>query len=327
MKLVTLLSLFAVLVLPVEARAQAAGGEVRVPVNPDAGEDLRTRNALSQAEIKRLAEQVEQWNRVEGSGVSLRVAKQRTAAMLKVLNVACVVTNAAYRGPAPDVVGKNVYEAACEDGMGYLLMLQGSTLIGTSCLATGDESPVKCALPGNSDGKVIAARLLNSQHVQCTVQDFRWLGANAAGLDHVEVACADGAGYMIRTPHLGLTGKLEVFGCQDAVKQGVRCELSSQAASTRAAVVDSRPSLAWFKDALSRNGVSCQSKRARIVGRESLKRRYLVEFECTDRPEGLIAFVPSAGDTANQFESMSCPSAAERGIRCELLSGAAPSPQ
>ena len=64
--------------------------------------------------------------------------------------------------------------------------------------------------------------------------------------------------------------------------------------------------------------MSCQTKRARIVGRESIKRRYLVEFECSDRPEGLVAFVPPAGDTVNPFESMSCTSAAERGIRCEL---------
>jgi hypothetical protein len=67
--------------------------------------------------------------------------------------------------------------------------------------------------------------------------------------------------------------------------------------------------------------VSCQSKRARIIGRESVKRRYLVEFECSDRPEGLIAYVPAAGDATHAFESMNCPSAAQRGIKCELLAG------
>ena len=37
---------------------------------------------------------------------------------------------------------QHIYEAACEDGMGYLLMLHDSTLTGISCLATGrDESP------------------------------------------------------------------------------------------------------------------------------------------------------------------------------------------
>jgi hypothetical protein len=70
---------------------------------------------------------------------------------------------------------------------------------------------------------------------------------------------------------------------------------------------------------LSRNGLTCQTKRARIIGRESIKRRYLVEFECTDRPEGVIAFVPPAGDAVNAFESMDCAKAATRGIRCEFI--------
>jgi hypothetical protein len=77
--------------------------------------------------------------------------------------------------------------------------------------------------------------------------------------------------------------------------------------------------LSWFKEELSRNGVGCETKRARIVGRESIKRRYLVEFDCADRPEGLVAFVPPAGDTAHPFESMTCALAAARGIRCEWV--------
>ena len=95
--------------------------------------------------------------------------------------------------------------------------------------------------------------------------------------------------------------------------------MSSQAAPAAGRAVDSRPSLEWFKEALTRNGVSCVTKRARIVGRESIKRRYLVEFECSDRPEGLMAFVPPVGDTANAFESMNCEAAAKRGIRCEWM--------
>ena len=110
-----------------------------------------------------------------------------------------------------------------------------------------------------------------------------------------------------------------MLGCQDAAKQGVACELSSTARAASPSPADSRPTLSWFKEELSRHGVSCQTKRARIVGRESIKRRYLVEFECADRPEGLVAFVPPAGDTINPFESMDCASAAARGIRCELL--------
>jgi hypothetical protein len=312
MKYLTLLSVVTMLALPIESFAQAAG-----PSNSGAagrqepGGDNLGRDTLSQSDLKRLAEKIDQWNRVEGkAGVPPRVAKTRTTAMLAVLKVSCVVSDAAYRGTAPADAEQHIYEAACEDGMGYLLYLQESSLNGTSCLAVGqDESGVKCALPANSDGKVMAGAVLNRNHIRCNVRDLKWLGASAANLDHTEVACEGSGGYVVRIPRPGSSGKLDILGCEDAIKQGIACELSSD---------DSRPSLPWFKEALRRNGVSCQTKSARIVGRESIKRRYLVEFECSDRPEGLVAFVPPAGDTVNSFESMNCAAAAERGIRCAL---------
>jgi hypothetical protein len=317
-----ILSILAVLALPAEGFAQATGApNSGAAGRQEPGGDNVSRDTLSQSELKRLNEKIDQWKRVEGkAGVTPRVARARTAAMLEVLQVACEVSNAAYRGTGPEGDKQNIYEAGCTDGMGYLLVLQDSSLIGTSCLMADREgSPVKCALPENSDSKIVAAAVLARNSVSCKVRDLKSLGTSAANLDHIEVACEDGGAYVIRSPHPGVGGKLEVVGCQDAIKQGVPCELSAAARPAPPSHADSRPTLSWFKEELSRHGVSCQTKRARIVGRESIKRRYLVEFECADRPEGLVAFVPPAGDTVNAFESMNCASAAERGIRCELL--------
>lgn len=273
---------------------------------------------MSQADLKRLAEKMDQWNRVDGAGVPPRVAKVRTAAMLKVLNVPCEVSEAAYRGTASDAADRHIYEAACKDGMGYLLLLQDTSLRGINCLsAEHEEPPAKCALPVNADSKVMAGSVLTRNNIACKVRDVKWLGVSAANLEHIEVACESGGGHVLRSPQPGSNGKQDVVGCDEAAKQGIACRLSPQPSSASAST-DSRPSLDWFKQALSRNGVSCKTKRARIVGRESTKRRYLVEFECSDRPEGLVAMVPPAGDTVNPFESMTCASAAERGIRCEL---------
>lgn len=324
MKPSTLLSILLVFAWPVAGLAQAPGGGPPIPHEP--AEDLRTRNALTQAEVKQLAEQIDRWNRDEANGsLSPREAKERSSAMLGVLKVPCTVTEAMYRGSAPEFPGQKIYEAACEDGMGYLLLLHRTTLQGVSCLATGrDDLPVKCAMPVNADGRAMAGKVLSRHQIDCQVRDLKWLGTSAAELDHVEVACESGSGYMMRSPRIGSSGKLEIIGCQEAIKQGVACELSSQAAAAPGRVADSRPSLEWFKEVLSRNGVACATKRARIVGRESIKRRYLVEFECTDRPEGLIAFVPPVGDAVNAFESMSCLTAAQRGIRCEWASADRP---
>jgi hypothetical protein len=318
MKRLTLLSMLAVLAFPVEGLAQVGGAPNMGGAGRQPEGGMLTRDTMSQSDLKIIAEQIDQWNRVDGkAGVTPRVARARTTAMLGVLKVSCAVAEATYRGPAPDAGAQHVYEAACEDGMGYLLKIHGSALTGVSCLAAGrEESPLKCALPANTDGKIMAGKVLNGHRIPCTVLDLKWLGTNVASLDHIEVACEGGGGYVMRSPPLGAGGELQVISCQDALKSHVACELSPQAAPATTPAADSRPTLAWFKEALNRNGVSCESKRARIVGRESIKRRYLVEFECADHPEGLVAFVPPAGDTVNSFESMNCPSAAKQGVLC-----------
>ena len=320
MKTLTLISLLIVSSMPGMSFAQAGGAPNQGAAGRQApGEAVFTRDTMSQSDLKRLAEQIDQWSRVDGErGLSPREARARTSAMLGALKVSCPVAQAMYRGAVTDDPELRIYEVACETGAGYLLQLHRSTLKGVSCLATGHDAPVKCAMPANEDGRAMAGRILKQHRIDCVVRDVKWLGTSAADLDHVEVACESGGGYMMRSPRIGLSGNLEVMDCQQAIKHGVACELSSSGAKPGSAA-DTRPSLEWFKEALSRNGVSCQTKRARIVGRESIKRRYLVEFECADRPEGLIAFVPPAGDAVNSFESMSCAAGAGRGIRCEWV--------
>jgi hypothetical protein len=78
----------AVALLAFSSQCLAQAGAPRIPDAGDPTEELRTRNSMSQSEIKRLAEMMEQWNRVEGKGgLTPREAKRRTAQMLKVLAV------------------------------------------------------------------------------------------------------------------------------------------------------------------------------------------------------------------------------------------------
>jgi hypothetical protein len=312
--------MIAISALSLAGLAQSPPMTQQAPESGEPGEDLRTRNALSQSELKRLGEMVDQWSRVEGkSGVSPREARKRTAQMLEVLGVSCEIADAVYRGTGPGDAKPHLYEAACVDGMGYLMSLAGESLSGTSCLS-GDElaTQVKCALPANADRNGIAAAVLRGKSVTCAVRDVRWLGVDAASLDHVEVACEEAAGYVLRYPRPGHRGEHAVIGCEQAGKSGVFCQLTASS-SAPGGGPGSRPALSWFNDALTRHGVSCGTRRARIVGRESIKRRYVVEFECEARPEGLIAFVPAEGDTVNAFETLNCVAAASRGIHCQFL--------
>jgi hypothetical protein len=313
------LAAIALAALSSEANAQVPP-VTRAPERGEPAEDLRTRNAMSQSELKRLGEMVDQWNRVEGkTGVSPRESRKRAGQMLGVLQVSCEIADAVYRGQGPGEAAPHVYEAACADGMGYVLSLAGDSLSGTTCLS-GDElaAQVKCALPANADQKAVAEAVMRGRAVPCKVLDVRWLGVDAGHRDNVEVACEGTGGKVLRYPRPGYPGELDVLDCDQASAAGVRCQLTTPAPGPDGEA-DSRPTLGWFKEALARNGVSCETRKARIVGRESIKRRYVVEFQCAGRPEGLIALVPAEGDTVNSFESMSCTAAGNRGITCRFL--------
>jgi hypothetical protein len=102
---------------------------------------------------------------------------------------------------------------------------------------------------------------------------------------------------------------VSAVSCQEAAKQGLKCHLT-----------DGGPApvtMQTFRDALKQYEVKCEPTNMRMIGRESVNRRYVVEVQCPEQPKGLVAFIPVAGN-ANKFETIDCAAAVERQIRCEL---------
>jgi hypothetical protein len=306
---------------------------------------------MSQGDIAGLADFVDNTRRLERKGlVSKTLATKRGTVMLNALHIDCQLTDADHvasgnttAGGQPVSVG--LYEVACGNGMGYLLTLMGlSSASGISCFAAsatqqGDSSDskvdLKCRLPANQNLNTMATTVMRNAGAACDAHDLKWLGQSAdPKVDYTEVACNDNQGFVLRTPAPGSTGNIDVLSCKDAASHGAQCQMSSTApeiatAAARAgaaaaagappSATEPRPNLQWFKDALNKNGVSCDVKKARIVGRESIKRRYIVEYQCPQQPRGVVAYVPSAGDTTNPFESIDCDAAALRKIPCQFL--------
>jgi hypothetical protein len=253
-------------------------------------------------------------------------------------------------------VDVGLYEVACANGMGYLLTLVGlSNASGISCFAASATQQVapahnpgdtaanraekvdsKCRLPANhanQDLNTMATTVMRNAGTACDAHGVKWLGQSGASptLDYTEVACNDGQGFVLRTPAPGSVAAIDVLSCSDAATHGAQCQMSVPAPAVAAASAPAvaagsgplpegpRPNLQWFKDALGKSGVSCDVKQARVVGRESIKRRYVVEYQCPQQPQGLVAYVPSPGDTNSSFESMDCTSAAERKITCQFV--------
>jgi hypothetical protein len=320
------------------------GGGMNSPANPEG----HITGYMSQGDVTGLADFVDSTRRLEPKDlVSKTQATKRSTVMLKALQIDCQLTDArhvasgkATAGGQPVDVG--LYEIACGNGMGYLLTLMGlASASGISCFAAsatqqGDVSDpakvdLKCRLPANESLNTMATKVMRNAGAMCDARDLKWLGQSAEPkVDYTEIACTDGQGVVLRTPTPGSNGKIDVLSCKDAAARGAQCQMSGTAPATAAAAAtpiagasasaaEPRPDLQWFKDALKNNGVSCEVKKARIVGRESIKRRYIVEYQCPQQPRGLVAYVPSGGDAVNPFESIDCDAAAVRKIACQFV--------
>jgi hypothetical protein len=318
------------------AQAPPPGGEVR---------EGFTTGYMSQSDVKGLADFVDNTRLLERKGlVSKTLAAKRSSIMLAALQISCQLTDAQHVAAGKSTAGGKpvdigLYEVACANGMGYLLTMRDlSTASGISCLTASatllsdTPDPVKvdlrCRLPANENTGEMATTVMRNAGTTCAASKVKWLGESAAPnkLDYTEVACSDDREFVLRTPAPGAAGNIDVLSCQDAAARGAKCQLSAAESDTAAASTtvptpasQARPTLQWFKDALSKNGVACDVKQARIVGRESIKRRYIVEYQCPQQPHGVVAYVPSDGDTVNPFEWIDCDAAAARKLSCQFM--------
>jgi hypothetical protein len=253
-------------------------------------------------------------------------AREVSARLIAALALSCELTAAERVGRGQiQVDGKGmtveVYEVACGNGVGYLLEPQGPQKpVAISCFAAeaahadsgSGKSDLYCQLPANKDVKASAAGLLAKSGASCSVNAVRWFGFSAASrTEYSEVACADGAGYLLKIPQTGVSAQVSAMSCREAAAQGLKCRL------TDAGPVSTPVSLQSFRDALKHNGVDCEPAQLRLIGRETVDRRYVVEVQCPQQPKGMVAFIPLDGNTS-KFETIDCAAAVEQEIVCKL---------
>ncbi len=315
--------------------AGAAGGAVSnsgaVPMGNHMGQNNMTQEQFNQIvdyadQSKRLTKE----DRAKGKTLKDLLAddKADAIALTKSMPLSCDVTEAmlAAQGPVTTdgkTVNTKTYEAACADGMGYFLISQDpGKPYGFSCfaadatraadVAAGRTPGAVCKLPPNADMKAMATAVMSKAGRNCNVRDYRWVGQSSANnTEFDEVACTDGQGYMITSALPGSTEPIRVETCHDSATAGLPCKLSDNGAPAI--------TLQTFKDALARHNVTCDAsdKDMRVIGQETIKKRYVVEFQCSQQPRGLVALIPLNGDTA-PFETLDCAAASKRGIKCSL---------
>ena len=119
----------------------------------------------------------------------------------------------------------------------------------------------------------------------CEATQARFVG-QGDNRRYYEVACAGAPGFMVRTNNDN--GFEAVVECADAMGIAGGCTLTD--AATVAETANQR-----FQTMLADAGVTCQYQAHGTPQQEAEgARRLVVEYQCSDRPWGLVAFLPRA---------------------------------
>lgn len=258
----------------------------------------------------------------------MREDKEAAIAIAAAMPLGCQVDTAILAAQGPDTVaGKTIdtktFETACSNGVGYFLTSRETlTATGLSCfaadaarasdIAAGRRPGPSCGLPGLADVKAMATTIMTKAGTPCTVRDTRWLGPNTVShVEFNEIACSDNTGYILTLALPGSTAPVRVMSCHDSNARGLPCKLSDNGGEAL--------TVQTFLNALKQRSIACDAGEHDVVirGQETNLKRFVVEFKCSQHPQGLVAYVPLNGVKA-PFEAVDCATAAKRGVKCAL---------
>ena len=324
-------TIIAVIGLSSPGFSQAGRSSTGAPIGSHMGQ-----NNMTQDQFNKVVDYADQAHRLtkedKAKGKTLADVlgedKAATIALVQAMPLSCDVTGAMQVAQGPATIdGKTVntktYEASCSNGTGYFLVWQDAGKpYGFSCfgadntraadVTAGRVPGPACALPENADMKAMGTRILSLAGVTCPVRDYRWVGQNSAyHIEFNEFGCAGGQGYMVTSALPGSQIAIRVETCLQSSARGLSCKFSENGAPLLTAKA--------FRDALAQHNVACDATDdgTRLIGQDNPMKRYVVEFRCSQHPNGLVAFIPLNGNVA-PFEAVDCATAGNRGARCTL---------
>jgi hypothetical protein len=212
-----------------------------------------------------------------------RGMKEAPAAIQKA-GVACTLSDAFYVGASNSKDGKlDVYEVACQQGLGYVLLNGAASIKAYDCLATANQPTLACRLPGNADPKQGLKADIASAAVTCTPTGAKYLGANATTTVY-EVACQEGPGYLLQAPVPPATTAVVAVPCLQAEGTANACTLTTKAQS-----------MAVLNTLVTQAGKTCQISADRFIGNDPKNGDAYYEVGCGAQPGFVIAATKTGG--------------------------------
>lgn len=275
----TACALFAVLVLGFAASGEAMAQDEPAGGNATGGHELSDNHHVGdhQGPIGPYLSAAELRNWPQGSRrpVPERLVRERTAEILAEAGTPCEIVAA--HNPGETRQRKEIYEVACREGPGYLVVATDAPAV-LNCLhlaateeaqrAADASRPVTslCLLDQNKDAAAALRPLAARIDPACAVDQAAWIGRVGEDQDRYEVGCDGRDGLWLQT-RINQTGVTESFSCLELAAMGEACKFTT--AGEQAATVAS-----W----LPAEGPGCGADRARIVGEAAGARYY--ELSC-----------------------------------------------
>jgi hypothetical protein len=202
--------------------------------------------------------------------------------------------------------GEAFYEIACEGGKGYVIQTApGKPAVASDCIQTLGGGATECTLTTKATILENMTKLASAGGQPCTATNARMVGSDPNnGSTYYEVACSEGAGFMVQANAQG--GFQQKIECGKAQGIGGGCELT---------VVDETAEAGTYTKLAQDAGYPCDVSKYRYLGKETKSNSEIVELACKNRPDGAIALFPIAGGKAQVFD---CVQGGSLGVTCQL---------
>ena len=214
----------------------------------------------------------------------------------------CTVTDAYYLGKSTGGDKSDIYEVACQQGLGYVL-LSGASTKAYDCLATATQKTLACRLPANADPKQGLKTYIAASGTTCTPTNARYVGSNATATVY-EVACQEGPGFILQAPAPGASAAATVaIPCIQA-PAAMACTLTSKSQND-----------AYLAALVSKSGRTCQISGSRYLGSDKTTGSAYYEVGCGAQ----TGFILSANKAGGVDRVIGCGQAQGLG-GCQLTS-------
>ena len=219
--------------------------------------------------------------------------KKDVPPLISAAGVTCTMTDAALLGTSEEKVdGKavksTIYEAACSEGMGYILMAKPNAKPQAfDCVQISDSPSLTCKLEANANPPAALQPVVAKTGRTCTVNKAKYLGSSpSTGIIRYEVGCSDGPGFVLDAPAPGSTTQPSTISCLKAESGQINCAFTpkEQSVTQLTQLTAAQPAA---KD--------CKVKDARWVTSDPSKNSDYYELGCDAGKPGFMTEVAANG--------------------------------